>query len=536
MRVNLSDKNVIRYSTIFLYPFYYAPDKKDIVETLEKTGNWKAERYDINDVKKYAEYVYFHPFIRDILFGQKGEPHESPVTYIRYKSKNLFLGVKYPSKWEDYVPFQEIDYPVDSIQISLFEFGVGILAIQVGEELLSSSKKFKEILYFNELVRRIAPSFDPAKQKHFGLLLEAVFFRGIDNTKETFPDNVYKSVKDNVVYVSRTISELLSPLENLDIFKEENKGKLGFKTALDERMVVYSYICLDKDDGIKEEGIMVADEDFLTFTLVDKEWEGSFANRDLISEYLKVHAYDNWKEYGTRYGFSRYSGTCLVLDSKEEVIEKIKNGKESFSYHTLYTHFETIYYEIALLVYFHRVALLKFSKEAADCSDKFYNSLIKNGKKLKREAHDMVRDLRAKFLLFHNKYWFTEVTNIDQGIDIFNKWEDAIKNRQLFEEVRQELVELNEFVEREHSSNLNLLMGGLTFLASVGGILTVWVGFLGINIPPVVEEKMPYLSIFGKVLFVACFIFTVLIVCMLFSKKIRSKIFEKIADFVRGLK
>ncbi len=299
MRVDLSDKNVLRYATIFLYPFYYSPDKKSVLNKLVETQKWKAEKFDINRKEKYREYVFFHPYIRDIFFHQEGSPHEFPVTYLRYQhDAPLVLNVKYPQSWEDrskYVSASERSYPIDSIQISLFDFGIGVLVIQIEDSLQRKdyeSLKFKEVLCFNEMARRIAPSFHPEEQKKAGILLDSISIVGIEDSQENFR-GISNLIKDRVVEVSKTIQTLLHPLVNCNIFEEKNTNNehYCFQTALDERMVVYSYVCLDTDEMETDE-IMLADEDFLTFALIDKAWEGSFSNKDLIQEYLKSHAYE----------------------------------------------------------------------------------------------------------------------------------------------------------------------------------------------------------------------------------------------------
>ncbi|MBI5206199.1 MAG: hypothetical protein HY934_00230 [Candidatus Firestonebacteria bacterium] len=166
-------------------------------------------------MNKYAEYVYFHPYIRDVFFSQK---ENKPVTYLGYqrddKEKKLLLHVKYPEKnevknwdWEEYVPAQERDYPIDSIHLSIFEFGIGILSIQVAECLGEDNfkgKKFKEILAFNELARKISASIRPSEQKKQGRLLDSISIEGVANSKEEFKDESYLSI-ENKLNVSNVI-------------------------------------------------------------------------------------------------------------------------------------------------------------------------------------------------------------------------------------------------------------------------------------------------------------------------------------------
>ncbi|MBI5206200.1 MAG: hypothetical protein HY934_00235 [Candidatus Firestonebacteria bacterium] len=236
---------------------------------------------------------------------------------------------------------------------------------------------------------------------------------------------------------------------------------------------------------------------------------------------------------GTLYGFSRFSSTCLVNGYKG----KDKKGKESFSFNEIYNHFETIYYEIALLTYFQRAALLKFSKEAAKCADEFKQSdenVYKNIKKLKED-----------FLLFTNKYWFIEITGQEQGIDIHNKWSDVVKNNQLFEEVRQELSELHEYIEiiqandeNIQANKLNLLMGALTILATIGLILSLWIGFFSISIPDKIfcikKESLEILFYLAPL--VICSYFSIYIYRLYTEVDKRKQLVEKTKNLLKEFK
>ncbi|MBI4652486.1 hypothetical protein HY745_14660 [Candidatus Desantisbacteria bacterium] len=514
MRIELSDKNVIKYSTIFIYPFYYSSNKKEIVTILENSQKWKTEKFNIKEENKRAEYVYFHPYIRDILFSQKekeAELYKSPVTYLGYsKEKKLLLKVKYPEKnkdnnwdWEEYVSNQERYYPIDSIHLSVFEFGIGILSIQISECIEVNNfigKKFKEILVFNELARKISASIKPSEQKKQGRLLDSINIEGISNSKEEFKDESFLSIENGSIDVSNVIKSLLTPIPS-------------FQSVLDDRMIVYSYVCFDEKE-VDANDIISAHEDFLTFTFVDKQWKGSFANRALINEYLKLHLYDRWLDYGTLYGFSRFSSTCLVNGSK---------GSLTFS--TIYDHFETIYYEIALLTYFQRAALLSFSRKAAECAEKLKQS--------EKNAYENIKKLKKDFLLFTNKYWFIEITGQEQGIDIHNKWSDVIKNNQLFEEVRQELAELDEFVEIIQANSLNLFMEILTIIATIGLILSLWIGFFSISIPDKIFCFTNLGSISYMISFLICMVSTIYIIKFFSEDNIQKKLVEKTKFFLK---
>lgn len=474
-KISLIDKEVIKFSTIFLYPFYYQGNKESVIHKLKSEGNWESPIYQYE--KYYDEYVYFHPFTRDILFDQSNIDYEKSMVYLYFKkSKELKLKVTYKEKGNK--GFHEIEkfYPINSIQLHLFDLNVGILTIQIQT---AKTLKFREILQFNELVRRIAPSWQGQKDiGHLPQKVEFIDLNGhtiVESVEDFNEQEMIQRPRDGVVYVSKLIQHLMSPLKNdkkADLSKTD-QTELRYQTALDERMVVYSYVCFD--DKVQASEIILSDDDFLAFVLVDREPGGSFSNKSMTKKYLKQYKYNRWEDLGTRYGFSRYSGVVLGKDDPW-----IEDGKEiHFFRDKIFKDFKTIYYQIALILYFHRAALLKFSHESSLCSE----ILSRSQNNIKQ-----VNDLRKDFLVFTNKFWFTEITNQDQGIEMFDQWEGILRNKELFDEVAYELKEINEFIEREQDKNsademhqLEKRVGTLTIITIIFLPIMLLTSILGMN-------------------------------------------------------
>ena len=506
---DLSEVPVLRYSTVFLYPFYYSPDKNTVLKKLtEENGQWEVQKFKFEgeskeESEKYSEYVYFYPYVREILFSDKDKASDRPSVYLRYRLPgDAKLVVTYPDTWDSLGEFIEIsgdqhsvEYPIDSIQAHIFEFGIGILAIQVADDCFSYRKKqFKEILCFNEIARKIAPSFDVNDQKKAGLLPDAIMIKNLEGTREGFSKES-RVIKDGTGYVSNVIKSLLMPLESGNILDPKTgnmqKDKGLFQTVLDERMVVYSYVCLD-NGKLSANRFSSANKDMLRFTFVDKWRDDSFCNDTMVEQHVKNHIYDNWLGAGTRYGFTRYSGALITTESLAKICEE-SSRSESFGFTSLYDHFETIYYEIALLLFFQRASLISFSHQATLMASNFAKNVeMPKSKEKEENLENLLKellDLRAKFVLFNNKYWFSEITNLDQGIDIFDKWEGCLRNKTLFEEVNQEIKELTDYVsyiqernEADQAKKLNALILKLTIIATAGLILTVWFGYFGMSI------------------------------------------------------
>src|SRR5439155_13485181 len=109
------------------------------------------------------------------------------------------------------------------------------------------------------------------------------------------------------------------------------------------------------------------------------------------------HEYRRWRSYtvnneqqSVRFGFSRYSGVVMGLESE------FFNG-------LVYNHFQTMYYDMALILLFHRTALLKLSDDLARVDVESQDSL---------ERRARVRQLRG---VMSGRWWKSEEGVIIRG-------------------------------------------------------------------------------------------------------------------------
>lgn len=237
---------------------------------------------------------------------------------------------------------------------------------------------------------------------------------------------------------------------------------------LDNRLIVYSYAALKQDSPPQGYDL---DALFFKFLFVDKTSE-PLPDADFRGELLARHEYRRWRKYtadsspqSARFGFSRYSGVVMGLESE------FFNG-------LIYNHFQTMYYDMALILLFHRTALLKLSDDLSRVDIESQDSL---------ERRARVRQLRAQVLEFTNRYWFGEITNQDQGIEMFDCWKNALRNKDLFDEVHRELQEYDDQLRNLDAERLNntvaiLTAGGFLFLPVAFAAYFLAVPFTGSRI------------------------------------------------------
>ena len=187
----------------------------------------------------------------------------------------------------------------------------------------------------------------------------------------------------------------------------------------------------------------------------------SCQNDYMIKNILKKASYNRWTNWGTFYGYSRFASV---------MISNYNSAK------FLFNHFQTIYYQISVLLFFYRGSLLYFSKE----SEKIAQDIMK------KEMGDIISDykrLKSRFLLFRNKYWFREITAQDQGIEIFDFLNSEMRNPELMKDVHAEIEELYSYFDAEQEKEISRRVNILTLLGAIFIPFALVTGFFGMNLP-----------------------------------------------------
>ena len=128
------------------------------------------------------------------------------------------------------------------------------------------------------------------------------------------------------------------------------------------------------------------------------------------------------------YGFSKESGVVLVSD------------KEKYNITRMPYNFEKRYLYMLLLAFYQRISLINFSQD-----------LVKKDK-------SMARTLTNKFTKFTHFSWFSQITNSEHGMDIWQNWIKAFELRELFDEVHKEYLEYYDFVRASGQDRFNVLL------------------------------------------------------------------------------
>jgi hypothetical protein len=103
------------------------------------------------------------------------------------------------------------------------------------------------------------------------------------------------------------------------------------------------------------------------------------------------------------------------------------------------------YAKIGLLSHFHRASLLMLSDRLVVAISRLNIRDVESVKRFKRE----IRRTMETFLRFTHRYWFHEVSTQDQARTLFGMWASHLGTDQLFAEVREEVQDMNEYLDSD---------------------------------------------------------------------------------------
>jgi Mg2+ and Co2+ transporter CorA len=108
-----------------------------------------------------------------------------------------------------------------------------------------------------------------------------------------------------------------------------------------------------------------------------------------------------------------------------------------------------------------------------------------------RQFKRTIRQSMEVFLRFTHRYWFHEVSNQELARAIFARLGRHLGNDALYDEVRNEVADMNEYLDTDSVRRQAQTILRLTVVTIFGLIGTVATGFLGMNL--LAESEEPFL-------------------------------------------
>jgi hypothetical protein len=145
------------------------------------------------------------------------------------------------------------------------------------------------------------------------------------------------------------------------------------------------------------------------------------------------------------------------------------------------------YFLLFLIAHFHKAALLSMSDELAVAM----NRLIVGNTNSVRAFKRTIRQMMEVFLRFTHRYWFHEVSNQALARSVFSRLAQHLGNDQLYQEVRHEVIDMNQYLDSDSNRRQAATILRLTVVTIVGLIGSVASGLLGMNIIAEQDKPLP---------------------------------------------
>lgn len=434
---------------IFLFPFKY--DKN---ESLDGISFWKRTYIQEGEKDKmdlFNEKQYFYPFVHDALYD-KGDNGTEPALIRHYECQ------KKDGKYIVVVNQKEYVLDIEAINVNLYNFGLGILAIH----LLNTDTEQgtpNDILKINQFGRRVMPPFynDMNNSPRIELADKIkITWGNEDFVEEVFDPKIFTTEKD--WHVGAVISKLLNPL--------------AVEPAIDDRMFTLCYYENNEEiariaNNSPHSSSFSRDllnkgascEDFwYKYVFVDGGDTATCYGEQMYSELLYKQTYSRWEHplWGTEYGVSKYSLVALTTETAP-----------SF----LLNYFETIYTRLAELVLCQRAALVIFSKRVRE--------LAKDGKIESHLKESAI--LSNEYVRFVNSFCYREVTAQDQGIELYSLMKQTLNTDSYEQTLREQISQLHDKIMEIHNERNERNSLWLNKLASIVIPITVLASLAGLG-------------------------------------------------------
>lgn len=136
------------------------------------------------------------------------------------------------------------------------------------------------------------------------------------------------------------------------------------------------------------------------------------------------------------------------------------------------------YFLLGMIVHFHHAAFLMLSDRMVVSVSRLD---VQDPESVERfRMH--IRDVTETFLRFNHRYWFHEVSKQSVAKDLFQMWSRQLDNDALFQEVREEVLDMGQYLDGDAARRQSDSVLRLTVVTLLGLVGTIATGFLGMNL------------------------------------------------------
>jgi hypothetical protein len=400
----------------------------------------------------YEEIVYFHPFVRDFLFGDG---------YTKTENR-LLRRMKYPKLTGVKVGLPDgtnLDLRVERAELRLIRPRVLLVILEISNRRGDTEERtpltLEQVLVLQSNFRRAYPPYFLGEKQ--GDTLRSFEWVGLTTPSGTRtlaagrqPFEVFlREGAEPPVYDhwQALFGSALQPMRSL----ANRRGDAGlyYQQIVDERIPGMSYLAVSDPNLIDEEVL----DRLPAFDPPDLSYDPDF-----LAAGRAAFRYTRFAHTGTTYYCNGTSFTLLT-----------RNDAPPF----LLDHFRRHYAHLGVIAHYQHSALLYFLDAFAEAS----RDLV--GHSTSVEFRDpawrkKVRLLLHRFLKFRSRSYFTEVSNQIQGKELFDLWTEQLGTPALFERVADLSAQFYEVLEDKETRELTVAaevgLGISIFLAAFAAV------------------------------------------------------------------
>lgn len=270
-------------------------------------------------------------------------------------------------------------------------------------------------------------------------------------------------------------------LQPLVLHHTDEKGLIRFRQIEHYRMPYLAYFAMDDVEALTR-GDLVR----MTFGAGPGDPDSLPYGAAYLEDFESRYCYERYREEKLRHDWPATriacSGSAFVMAGSHA--EPFFIDKER----GLLGQFRHQYFVLGLIALFHKAALLMLSDRLVLAVSRLDITDPESIRAFRRA----IRQTFEIFLRFSHRYWFHEISDQAQMRDLFALWRRHLGTDGLYDEVREELQDMSQYLDsdllRRHANTIVRL----TVVTILGLIGTVTTGFLGMNL--IAEADAPLLT------------------------------------------
>jgi hypothetical protein len=481
-------------------------------------GNpWKELRDELNadsgEIREryYKEFVTFLPYVQRFIYGSvAGQETASRANERSMRVYRRDDVVRVRVTHDDGVVST---FDVDEIALYFFlDADVAILAVELSSNDIPLEQAQDMVFRFG----RAYPAWWTGDGRGGNCPRRVEW---LDAARNVLATSDYEQKKDYLSHVAKYRTPYLSShwqflLKPLGLEYPSQSAALRYRQLEHYRMPVMVYLALDDPTALSR-------SDFVRLGLLTRPGSHDslpYSERSL--EEFEAEFCDDrfWARQGEHFsGDARLICTGLLLAVVGRHGDVFFDGRET----GMLGQFKHQYFLLFLIAHFHKAALLSMSDELAVAMNRLEVGDTESVRQFKRT----IRQSMEVFLRFTHRYWFHEISNQDLARAIFSRLSRHLGNDALYEEVRNEVADMNEYLDTDSVRRQAQTILRLTVVTVFGLIGTVVTGFLGMNLLAEADEPFAWRALLFAVTLVLTGAVTILTV-------VKSKV---LADFLDAL-